>query len=99
MARLPDAIRQSDSMAARYDIPDGSAILVKGVIGQRVPTSQEEYAVSIQRGAAPPDDLFAANDLAEAIDHLQSLNLPGFDPLSAAWQPTTTDVDRWVSEP
>lgn len=86
-------------MAAQYDVPGGPAIIVKGIVGQRVPYNEETYAASIQRGADAPEDLFAVNDLAEVLERFQSLDVPGFDPLSAGWQPTSSDLDLWVHRP
>lgn len=57
---------------------------------------QEGYAVSIQRGHDAPDELFASDDLAEALDRLREMRSAGLDGASMDWQPADTNVDTWA---
>ena len=96
MTMLPEAIRNSRNESALYRLPDGSTLLVKRVVGRPEPYQQEEYAVSIQRGDGDPQELFATDDLAEAIGRLRDLRLPGLESAGAGWQPADTDVEHWT---
>jgi hypothetical protein len=87
MAQLAGAIRSSEQQNAAYRMSPTTQLLVSRFVGQELEDNQEEYAVSLREEGAPPAPLFAALDLAEVLEHLQALNLPGFDPWSSNWEP------------
>jgi hypothetical protein len=89
MALLADAIRASDTQTAIYRAPQGYAVVVQRVTGREEPDSEEEYDVFVDRGDQRGPWRIAALDLIEALDRMGSLGLPGFDPASDQWQPTT----------
>ena len=87
MALLTDAIRQSSTQAAYCQTGNDTAVIVQRVTGREQPYNQEEYAVSVQRGANPPTQAFAAENLLEAIERMRDFGLPGFDPEASNWSP------------
>lgn len=93
---LPEAIRHSPNEAAQCRLPDGSTLLVKRITGEPEKYTQEGYAVSIQHGHHAPEELFASDDLAEALDRLGEMRLAGLDGVSMDWQPADTNVDTWA---
>jgi hypothetical protein len=88
MALLVDALRTSETGTAAAQAPDGTLVIVQRVIGREEPYSQESYLVRTQRGAALPEDHFAAEHLLEAIQRMHRLGLAGFDPEFYGWQAT-----------
>lgn len=96
MTVLPEAIRNSPNESAQCRLPDGSVLLVKRVVGRPEPYQQEEYAVSLRQGGAAPRQLFATDDLAEALNRLSDMGLPGLESAAASWQPADTDVEQWA---
>lgn len=87
MTLLAEAIRQSDTQAAACALPDGTRVLVQRVTGREGPFDQEEYAVRTQRLGEPPVARMATDNLIEALDGMRRLDIPGFDPATADWQP------------
>jgi hypothetical protein len=87
MALLSGAIRGSEQQFAAYRLSPTTQVVVCRFVGQELEDNQEEYAVSLTHEGAQPEPLFAALDLAEVLQRLQSLSLPGFDPASSNWEP------------
>ena len=87
MALLAEAIRQSDTQAAACALPDGTRVMVQRVTGREGPFDQEEYAVRTERPGEPPVAQMATDNLIEALDRMRRLDIPGFDPATADWQP------------
>lgn len=96
MALLPEAIRNSPNQSAQCRLADGSTLLVKRVVGRPEPYQQEEYAVSVAQGTGEPRQLFATDNLAEALSRLGEMGLPGLESAGAAWQPADTNVEQWA---
>lgn len=89
MALLADAIRASNTQTAIYRAPQGYAVIVKRVTGREEPDSEEEYDVFVDRGDQRGPWKIGALNLIEALDRMRGLGLPGFDPETDQWQPTT----------
>lgn len=96
MALLPEAIRNSPNESAQCHLPDGSTLLVKRVVGLPESNQVEEYAVSLQRGHDVPQEIFATDNLAEVLDRLEGMRLPGLDAATASWQPANSNVEQWA---
>ena len=89
MALLPEAIRAGGQQTARHTLQDGTAVIVQRITGREGPFDQEGYLVRVRRPGRLPEERFAADDLLEAVERLRAWRLPGFDPDTADWRPTS----------
>lgn len=89
MALLPEAIRAGEQQTARHTLQDGTAVIVQRITGREGPFDQEGYLVRVRRPGRLPEERFAADDLLEAVERLRAWRLPGFDPDTADWRPTS----------
>ena len=89
MALLPEAIRAGEQQAARHTLNNGTAVIVQRITGREGPFDQEGYLVRVRTPGGLPAERFAATNLLEVIERLRAWRLPGFDPDTADWRPTS----------
>ena len=90
MADLVHAIRVSNDQTAVCRTRAGTIVQVQRVTGlPGVSDNEDEYVVRVQRDGGEARDEIATIDLSEALEHMRSLDIAGFDPETAEWQPST----------
>jgi hypothetical protein len=99
MSLLSQAIRESNTQAARHALPDGANVVVERVTGREGPFDQEEYAARMERADGAREDLFAAENLIETLGWLRELGIPDFAPERDGWQPVLTTPMPGAEQP
>ena len=90
MADLVHAIWVSNDQAAVCRTRDGTIVQVQRITGlPGVSDNEDEYVVRVQRSGGEARDEIATVDLSEALGRMRSLDIPGFDPETAEWEPST----------
>jgi hypothetical protein len=87
MTRLEDALKRNELGAAYCDTPDNYRVIVESRPQSRRPSHDLRYIVRVEHGVVPPTDAYDAPDLQTAIALMRTLDLDGFDPMSADWHP------------
>ncbi len=90
MARLEEILKQSPLGAAYCDTPDNHRVIVTPKPKTRAPSETIRYFVRVEHGSIPPTDAYDAPDLETAVALMRTLDLDGFDPLTAEWQSVDT---------
>ena len=99
MSLLSEAIRGSNTQAARYMLPDGASVVVQRVTGREGPFDHEEFAARTERTDGASEDLFAAENLIETLGWLRGLGIPDFAPERDGWRPVLTTPPPGAEQP